>query len=156
MKTVISEEDLTRLANASINSIFRTKVANYVCSHFRSMHYKSSKLICDCVVLNLVLNDVITPTSANEILLCMHRKNKAIYTTVESAYFPIEDDFIEYAKSVLGEDYSAVRALNMRTTHFIVYVISLDASKRTDLNRDEIYMNAYTYAELAEKKLPHY
>lgn len=156
MRTKIDEDTIFILAEASATSGCRAQIANAVSKHFRSMHYLSSKLICDCVTLNLLLNDKITPTSADEIITCIRRRNKSFYTTVDSAYFPIEDRFEEYAKSILGEKYGDIKALNMRTTNYIIYVISIDMFDNYDLYPQEIYYLAYSYQELADKKLPHY
>lgn len=156
MKTIIDEDTIFKLAKASVASGCRAQVANVVSKQFRSMHYLSSMLICDCITLNLLLNDKITPTSANEIITCIRRRNKSFYTTVDSAYFPIEDRFEEYAKNILGEEYDAVKALNMRTTNYIIYVISTDLSNNYELYPQEIYSLAYSYQELANIKLPHY
>ncbi|MDE5592825.1 MAG: hypothetical protein K2I75_02725 [Clostridiales bacterium] len=156
MKTKIDEDTIFKLAEASVTSGCRAQVANVVSKQFRSMHYLSSALICDCVTINLLLNDNITPTSADEIITCIRRRNKSFYTTVDSAYFPIEDRFEEYAKSVLGEKYDAVKALNMRTTNYVVYVVSTDLHDNYELYPQEIYYLAYSYQELATIKLPHY
>ncbi|MCH5155521.1 MAG: hypothetical protein J1F69_02855 [Clostridiales bacterium] len=156
MKTTIDENTIFRLAEASVKSSCRAQVASAVSQHFRSMHYLSSKLVCDCVTLNLLLNDKITPTSADEIIMCVRRRNRSFYTTVDSAYFPIEQSFEEYARSILGDDYKIIKALNMRTTNYIIYVISVDLSKNKQLKPQEIYYLAYTYDELANMKLPHY
>lgn len=156
MRTKIDEGTIFKLAEASVASGCRAQVASVVSKQFRSMHYLSSMLICDCVTLNLLLNDKITPTSANEIITCIRRRNKSFYTTVDSAYFPIEDRFEEYAKSTLGEKYDDVKALNMRTTNYIIYVISVDMSDNYELYPQEIYYLAYSYQELANIKLPHY
>ena len=156
MKTVIPEETLFKLTEASLNSAFRAQVAFTVTKRFRSMHYMSSALICDCVILNVLLNDSITPTSADEIITCIRRRNKSLYTTVDSAYFPIEDRFDEYAKSLLGDCFEQVKALNMRTTNYIVYVLSEEVSRNKNLDPQEIYRLAYDYAELITIALPHY
>ena len=156
MKTVIDEDTIFRLAKASVTSRCRAKIACVVSQHFRSVHYMSSNLICDCVALNLLLNDNITPTSADEIIMCIRRRNRSLYTTVDSAYFPIEDRFEEYARDILGEKYDQIKALNMRTTNYIIYVFSIDMSENYDLYPQEIYSLAYTYDELVKIKLPHY
>ncbi len=156
MRTRIDEDTIFKLAEASVTSMCRAQVANVVSKQFRSMHYLSSMLICDCITLNLLLNDKITPTAADEIITCVRRRNKSFYTTVDSAYFPIEDRFEEYARSVLGEKYDDVKALNMRTTNYIIYVISVDLSDNYELYPQEIYYLAYSYQELANIKLPHY
>lgn len=156
MRTRIDEDTIFKLAEASATSGCRAQVANVVSKQFRSMHYLSSMLICDCVTLNLLLNDKITPTSADEIITCIRRRNKSFYTTADSAYFPIEDRFEEYAKSVLGAKYDAVKALDMRTTNYIIYVISTDLSDNYELYPQEIYYLAYSYQELVTIKLPHY
>lgn len=156
MKTVIPEETLFKLAEASLNSAFRAHVAFTITQRFRSMHYMSSALICDCVVLNVLLNDCITPTSADKIITCMRRRNKSMYTTIDSAYFPIENRFDEYAKDLLGEKYEQVKALNLRTTNYIVYVLSEEISRNKTLDPNEVYRLAYDYAELINTELPHY
>ncbi|MDE6200921.1 MAG: hypothetical protein K2M47_03480 [Clostridiales bacterium] len=156
MRTIIDEDTIFKLAAASITSSCRARVASVVSKHFKSIHYLSSKLICDCVTLNLLLNDKITHTSADEIITCIRRRNKSFYTTVDSAYFPIEDRFEEYAKSVLSEKYDEIKALDMRVTNYIIYVISTDMSNNYELHPQEIYYLAYSYQELATIKLPHY
>lgn len=156
MRTRINEDTIFKLAEASVPSACRAQVASVVSKKFRSMHYLSSMLICDCVTLNLLLNDKIAPTSADEIITCIRRRNKSFYTTVDSAYFPIEDRFEEYAKNILGENYNDVKALDMRATNYIVYVISVDMSCNYELHPQEIYYLAYSYQELATIKLPHY
>lgn len=157
MKTRIDEDTIFKLAEASVTSACRAHVASVVSKQFRSMHYLSSMLICDCVTLNLLFNDKITPISADEIIMCIRRRNKSFYTTVDSAYFPIEDRFEEYAKRILGEKYNDVKKRNMRTTNYIIYVISIDLSENFELYPQEIYSLAYSYQELATiKELPHY
>lgn len=156
MRTIIDEDTIFKLAEASVKSGFRAFVSNVVSMHFRSVHYLSSKLICDCVALNLLLNDKVSPTSADEIVTCIRRRNRSFYTTVDSAYFPIEDRFEEYAKQILGERYDSIKALNMRTTNYIVYVLSTDLFENYELNPQEIYYLAYSYQELSDIKLPHY
>lgn len=156
MKTVIDEDTIFKLAEASIKSGCRAFVSSVVSMHFRSTHYLSSRLIGDCVTLNLLLNDRITPTSADEIITCIRRRNRSFYTTVDSAYFPIEDRFEEYAKQILGLDYNNIKALNMRTTNYIIYVLSTDLFNNYDMDPKEIYHLAYSYQELNNMKLPHY
>lgn len=156
MKTIIDEETIFRLAKASVKSGCRAQIACAVSQHFRSVHYMSSRLICDCVALNLLLNEKITPTSADEIIMCIRRRNKSLYTTVDSAYFPIEDRFEAYAREILGERYDSIKALNMRTINYIVYVISVDMTENFELYPQEIYSLAYSFEELVKIKLPHY
>lgn len=155
MKTVIPYSVMERLINASRGSLFRTAVAQKIAEHFKSAHYLSSKLICDCVILNILLNDNITPTSADEIITTLRRENKSLYTTVNSAFMPVEDSFNEYAKTVLNEQYDEIREMNLRNANYMVYVFSVDMS-RTNVNRDEIIFRAYTYEELIDGKLPKY
>lgn len=145
MKTVISEDDISRLIAASHQSTFRTYAECAVIEHFRSIHYLSSTLVCDAVVLNLALNSDITPHSADRIITVLRRRKKSLYTTVESAYFPIEDRFEEYARSVLGDDYNEIKKLDMRITNYIVYVISLDLKKNCPADSREVCLLAYSY-----------
>lgn len=156
MKTQIDEETIFKLAAASVKSACRAHIAKAVSQHFKSVHYLSGKLICDCIALNLLLNDQVTPHSADEIITCMRRRNKSFYTTVDSAYFPIEDRFEEYAKSVCGENYDEIKALNLRKTNYIIYIISTDLAKNYELYPQEIYYLAYNYIEINNMKLPHY
>lgn len=156
MRTRIEEDIIFKLAEASIKSDCRAQVAGAVSRHFKSMQYLSSKLICDCVTLNLLLNDNITPYSADEIITCIRRRYRSFYTTVDSAYFPIENRFEEYAKEILSEKYGEIKALNMRTTNYIVYVLSTDLFNNYSVYPKEIYYLAYSYQELTTIKLPHY
>ncbi len=155
MNTVISQSDMEMLVKGSKNSVFRTVVADAVSRNFRSMHLLASELICDAVVLNLVLNDTVTPHSADEIVVCLKREHKSFYTTVDSAYRSVDCRFEEYAKTILGENYDIDRAECVRTVNFIVYVLSKDLS-REKLNRDEVYIRAYPRADILAGKIPHY
>ena len=155
MKTTIPENDIMRIIEASKDSALRTAVNGVISRCFRSPHYVASKLICDGVVANIMLNDEITPHSADEIILCIFRNHRSVHVTVDNAYYSVEERFLDYAKLVLGDDYDEIRNLKLRNTDFIIYVISLDMSRKS-LNRDEVYLRAFTYAELMDKKLPHY
>lgn len=156
MKTVIDENTIFRLADASAKSVCRAYVESVVSRNFKSIQYLSSKLICDCVTLNLLLNDSITSTSADEIITCIRRRNRSFYTTVDSAYYPIEDRFKEYAEQILGKSYADIKSLNMRNVNYIVFVLSTDLFKNYELYPQEIYHLAYSYKELESIKLPHY
>ena len=156
MKNIIPDETLQKLAKASIESSFRTYVALTVARHFRSVHYLSSNLICDCVVLNVLLNTDVTPTSADEIITSIRRHNKSLYTTVDNAFFPISDKFEEYAKNILGNEYEKVKSLGMRKTNYIVYVLSLDVKRNTLLDPNEINYLAYGDKAFGEIDYPHY
>ncbi len=155
MKNKISEEDMAKLLKASIGSKIRLQVSQCISEHFKSAHYLSSRLLCDCVLLNLVLNDEITPSSADEIISTVHRNNKAFFSTVDSAYYPIECAFTEYAKSILGDGFGSIYDISPRITNFIVYVFSLDLSRK-NLDKKELILRAYSYRELAENSVPHY
>lgn len=149
MSVPIKDETIYRLAAASRQCAFGAKVARAVSVRFRSMQYLSSKLLCDCICLNVLLNDLtVSPTSADEIITIIRRRNPSFYTTVNSAFFPIEDAFEEYARTVLADDYEVVKSLGLRTANYIVYVISLDISRDENANPYEIYSEAFTYAEL--------
>lgn len=156
MRKNIQDDTLFRLAEASVSSSFRMHVAAIVTKRFKSMHYMSSLLICDCVVLNILLNDQITPTSADEIITAFKRKNKSFYTTVESAYYPIENKFELYASELLNDEYEAIKTLGLRPVNYIVYVISAEVCKMPDLYPQEVYSLAYTYDELLNNELPHF
>ena len=155
MKTIIPESDIMRIINASTDSTLRTAVNGIISRNFRSPHYVACKLICDGVVANLMLNEEITPHSADDIILCIFRNQRSFHVTVDNAYSSVEERFLDYARSVLGDDFDEIRNLKLRNTDFIIYVISLDMSRKT-FNRDEIYLRAYSYDELINKKLPHY
>lgn len=148
MKTIVPDSMLRKIALAARSSTAYACVANTVSRRFRSVHNMSSMLVCDCILLNLVLNKEITPTSADAIITSVRRENRSLYTTVDSAYFPVEDRFIEYAKTILGEDYDKYK--NMRTTNFIVYVMSLDIERTHKINRQEAILLALDYDELKQ------
>lgn len=156
MKTRIPDETLQKLVKASIDSAFRTYVALTVARHFRSIHYLSSTLICDCVVLNVLLNTEITPTSADEIITCTRRHNRSFYTTVDSAYYPISDRFEEYAAKILGDKYEYTKSIGMRNTNYIVYVLSKDVKANSLLDPNEVYFLAYSDKAYGEVDYPHY
>jgi len=48
-------------------------------------------------------------------------------------------------------DYESVRALGLRPTNFIVYVIAYDLSKNSDINRMELFYKTYKFNELRRK-----
>ncbi|MCH5165234.1 MAG: hypothetical protein J1G01_02405 [Clostridiales bacterium] len=146
MNTEFTEETLFKIAEAAHNSSLWVRAAETVGKHFRSMHYLSSTVICDCVVLNIYFNKNITPFSADKIISTIRRNNKSLYTTVDSAFFPIEDNFDEYAKQVLADTYEQTKALNMRKTNYIVYVISLDLLNNCKIDKREIDVLAYGYS----------
>ncbi|MCM1367353.1 MAG: hypothetical protein NC184_00870 [Roseburia sp.] len=156
MNTAIPESEILRLIDAAQNSITYSVVAEYVGKHFRSAHYMSSRSVCDCIVANLILNDEITPTSADEIITCVRRTRRSLYTTVDSAFFPIKDSFDDYAKTVLLDEYDGISALGMRATNYIVYIISLDIFRRKIIDKSEILLRAYNYDEIINGKVPHY
>lgn len=156
MNTVISESEIKRLIKAAQNTVAYSVVAECVSKRFRSVHYISSRSVCDCIIANLILNDEITPSSADEIIMCVRRTRRSLYTTVDSAFFPVKDSFEEYAKTVLNDNYKTVSALCMRATNYIVYVISLDISRRRAIDKDEILLKAYGYGEIINGKTPHY
>lgn len=148
MKTTIPEEVIFRLADASKGTLLYTYAADAVARSFRSMHYVSSELVCNAVILNVTLNKEITPASADSIITILRRRTRSLYTTIDSAFFPIEDRFDEYAASVLGDEYQHIRSLNMRKTNYIVYVISRELVLTRRFDRRELFYKAYTYAEL--------
>ncbi|MCH5157649.1 MAG: hypothetical protein J1F33_00480 [Clostridiales bacterium] len=156
MKNVVSEDDMNRIIDASFDTMLRTLVAEAVGIRFKSVHYLSSRRIVDAVVLNLALNDKITPSSADEIITTLRRSDKSLYTTVESAFLPIKDKFDMYAQTVLGDNYIEIEKMYMRAINYIVYVISLDLSRDKRINGREVITRAYTYAELIDDKIPHY
>lgn len=154
---MVTEDDIFRLAEASRKSTFRMFVDSAVCKHFKSTHYLSSILISDCICLNILLNNGVTPNSADEIITTIRRRNISFYTTVDSAFFPIEDTFDKYAKTVLGDDeYNQVKSLNMRTTNYIVFVISCDILNGHTTKPTEIYELAYSYNGLRKADYPHF
>lgn len=155
MRSQISDEILLKLIDASTGTVFRSCVEQAVSIFFHSVQYKTSKLLADCITLNLLLNDEIAETSADEIVRCVKRANKSFYTSVESAFKSIEDKFIAHAKTVIN-DYGGLMKKNLRTVNLLVYVISLYVAKNYRLNRDEIFTRAYSYDELYKTDVPHY
>lgn len=150
----ISDEDIYKIIDNSENTLFRTVVNNAVMKHFRSEHLLSSKLIADSIVATLAFTENVEPTSVDKFVTCVYRRTRSMYVTVNSAYIPVEDRFIEYAKSVLP-DYEAVYALDMRPTNFIVYVIAYDLSKNSNINRMELFYKTYKFSEL-RRKIPRF
>lgn len=150
----ISDDMLYRLADAARKTYFGSRVTQVVSRHFKSMHYLSSYLIRDCVAMNILLNDrKITPTSASKIITAFRRRNISLYTTVNSAFFPIEDIFEDYAREILADKYDETKKLDMRTTDYAVYVLSLDLCRDPDLYPEEIYKAAFTFEELIKYDL---
>ena len=98
----------------------------------------------------MAFTENIEPSSVDKFVTCVYRRTRSMYVTVNSAYIPVEDRFIEYAKSVL-HDYESVRALGLRPTNFIVYVIAYELSKNSDINRMELFYKTYKFNELRRK-----
>ncbi|MCH5160873.1 MAG: hypothetical protein J1G04_02470 [Clostridiales bacterium] len=152
MKT-LSESEYQKILDAANGSTSMLAVEHSVSKNFRSAHYITCRHIVECVTLNLYINtpDKITPTSADSIIKYVRRNNNAFYTSTESMLNPIEDKFLDFARSVTDnadELYSAMRAAN-----FIVYIISLDVAGCGKFSRDEITLRAYSYAELIKKHM---
>ncbi|MCH5351174.1 MAG: hypothetical protein J1F39_04315 [Clostridiales bacterium] len=156
MKNRVSETDMNRILDASYDTVLRTLAAETVGIRFKSVHYLSSKRVVDAVVLNIVLNDTITPSSADEIIRTLRRNEKSLYTTVESAYLSVIDKFDLYAQSVLEEKFEDIKKLNIRPVNYIVYVISSDLKRDKRVNGREVINRAYTYAEILDGNIPHY
>lgn len=149
MNVLVSLKEADSLIAATYGTALRIVASETVGRRFKSVHYKSSRLICDCVCLNILLNrNGITPDSADKILTYVRKTNKAFYSNTESAYKSIRDEFDMYARGVLQANYAETISLDMRITNFIVYVISLDISRRYEFNFDEIFMKAYSYSNL--------
>ena len=146
----VSLEAISNIIDNSENTLFRAIVNNAVMKRFRSEHLLSSKLISDSIVATLAFTENIEPSSVDKFVTCVYRRTRSMYVTVNSAYIPVEDRFIEYAKSVL-HDYESVRALGLRPTNFIVYVIAYDLSKNSDINRMELFYKTYKFNELRRK-----
>lgn len=151
MKKMFDEDDLFRIMRAGRDCVFGAFVADLITRRFRSMHLMSSKLIADCVTANLVLNADITPRSADGIITCVRKQNRSLYTTVNSAYFPIEQRFNEYAKTVLGDNYDNIKKLDIRPTNYIVYVLSLDMKNNCKADSYEVILRTFSYDELHER-----
>lgn len=150
----VTKDDVTRILSASTESGYRTVVSVTVARRFRSMHYTSSKHICDCVVLNLVFNREITPTSADKFISMLRHDQRALYTNINSAYSSISEEFDEYAKEILKERFDEIKSLKMRPANYIVYIISLELKDNPLLNRAELIKKAYTYSERQSGKVP--
>ena len=152
----VSDNDIRRIIDASYDTVMRTLVAEKVGIKFKSVHYMSSRRITDAVVLNLTLNDKITPNSADEIITALRRTDRSLYTTVESALNQIMEKFDTYAKEVLGDEYDKIAGLKMRAVNYIVFVISTDMKNDRRISGTEVINRAYTYAEILEGNIPHY
>lgn len=148
MITKISEEKLYEYLENSKSSILYAYAADVVSRNFRSVHYTTSMIVCDCVLLNVALNEQITPYSADEIIMCIRRRNKAFYTSVDQMLYPIETRFDEYAKTVLGDEYDKVKAMYLRNANFVVYVLSLDLSRNKNCNRRELFLHSTNYTDV--------
>ena len=94
----VSDEDIYNIIDNSENTLFRAIVNNAVMKHFRSEHLLSSKLISDSIVATLAFTEDIEPSSVDKYVTCVYRRTRSMYVTVNSAYIPVEDRFIEYAK----------------------------------------------------------
>lgn len=148
MSGEFSEEALFKLTELSKSCALYAFVADAVTKHFKSMHYLSSTLVCDCVLANLAFNEQITPDSANKIITCFRHKHRSLYTTIADAFSPVEDKFNDYAKSVLTDKYDEIRALGMPVANYVVYVISLDIKQNRVFDRREPFVHAFGYEYL--------
>lgn len=150
MSIELPDNAIVKLATNSSRSLMYAQVAYAVAVHFRSVHYIASKLICGALIANLLLNDEILPHSADKIITCMRRENKSLYTTVDNCYFAVEERFDSYAREVLASDYDNIKALDLRNTNYIVYVLSLDLKRNLEFEKSEVFYSAFTYDEIKE------
>lgn len=153
MKYKVAPEILSRLLDATEGSLFRLHVETSVGLFFKSTRYLTSRRLVDGIVLNLLLNDDITPNSGDEVLTFVQSKTRSFYLSVEHEYMLIKEKFLEYAATVV-DNLNDILDLNMRAVNFIVYILSKDISQKVSLDRDEIYLRAFSYRELFENKLP--
>ncbi len=142
-----SPEIMLRLADASEGTMFRLKIESEVGRHFKSTRYVTVKRLVDGIVLNLMLNEQITPQSANEALACVQSRTRSFYLSVERDYYILKDDFLKYAATVV-DNLDEILALDMRAVNFVTYILSLDISRRHKLNREEVFMRTFSYDEL--------
>lgn len=155
MNYKVSPDVMTRLVDASEGSILRSHVDITVATLFKSTRYLTSGRLVDGIVLTLLLNDEINPDSVDEALAFIQSKTRSFYTSVEREYGFIKDKFLEYAATVV-ENIDDILALDMRTVNFVAFILAKDVMQKCTLNRDEIYMRAFTYSELLEIDLPHF
>lgn len=151
----IKPEMLTRLLDATEGTLFRLHAETTVGLFFKSTRYRTSKRLVDGIVLNMLLNDEITPKSGDEILTYIQSKTRSFYKSVEHDYKSIEDRFLYYAATIV-DNLDEILALNMRPVNFVVYILSKDISKRVKLDRDEVYSRALSYREIIKNKIPKY
>lgn len=156
MNKTISDETLEKLNKAAYSTKFRTFVQSIVSKRYKSVNYLSSDTVCNAVTLNLLLNSEITPHSADPIISHFAKSHKSIYSTVSSAFYPIEERFEQYAKEILGDEYQSVKQMNLSIIEYVVYVISLEVESTSPFSPKEIYFTAYSYQERLEKRFPHY
>lgn len=157
MSLVLPDEAVIKLINGCIGSELYAQAAYIVAAHFRSMHYMSSRLICACTVANLILNDDISPRSADRIVTCARRDNKSLYTTVDNAYKFVETEFCEYAECVLGKaEYSAIKELKLRNANFLVYVLSCDIKRNIKFDKSATLYSAFSYDDIEKYGLSVY
>ncbi len=149
-----TDEDIARIAEASKETVLRTVVYQKVAQNFKSSHYVSSKILCDCIVLNIILNRTVTPSSSDKIITSVKRIHASLFSSINSAYKTVEDKFDVYARCVLADDYNKIISLKLNTVSFLVYVISFDIIKNCKINRGEVLHRAYTYEEFMEEKVP--
>ena len=151
--THLPDEIIYKIVDGAVRTPLYNSIARTVSERFRSIHYMSSILVAQCVLLNLLFNKEITPHSADRAIATMRRRTKSLYSTIDSSYKWIDDRFAEYAKTVLGNDYDATLSLALRNTEFIVYVISRDVANRCAINKNEIIYATLGYADIAKYKL---
>lgn len=152
----VTDTDIFKMIDAAPQTSLWTLAAELVSKHFRSMQYLASRIICNAVTLDLVLNKSITPHSSDEIITCMRRRTRSLYTTVNAVFFPNEDKFEEYAQSVLGNKYDEIKALGLRTTNYIVHVISTDITNNYSFSAQEVLLKTYSYDDICENGVPQY
>ena len=155
MSYSVTMQDIDRILDASYDTVLRTLTAEKVGINFKSVHYMSSRRIIDAVVLNLVLHDKISPTSADDIIKSLRKLDKSLYTTVDSAFASVKENFDAYAKNILGEQFETIEKLNLRAINYIVFVISLDLYNSKRVSGREVINKAYSYAEILDGKIPH-
>lgn len=146
--TDLPDDVVYKIADGAVRTTLYQAIARKVSERFRSIHYMSSTLVTQCVLLNLLFNDEILPHSASRVLTIMRRRTKSLYSTVDSSYKCIEVKFAEYAKTVLGDEYDYICSLDLRSAEFIVYVISRDIASGPRIDRKEALYAALCYADL--------
>ncbi len=147
MSMDFTEENIKMLLTAAPKSVFGRIAAEKIGVRFRSMHYKSSKLVFNGVILTLTLFKEQSIEATDKVVAYLHRSASGIYVNISSAYLGVKQDFDEYARTVIGSECDLLSRDAMRHAKYVIYVLACDLKNDFDTNKDELFRRAFSYSD---------